>query len=61
MSKRIFKINKSGPSYDTLYTDVELPCQSCGEIVTKVIYSERSGIGEWICSSMHQSRDVIGV
>lgn len=58
---RQFRIIKDGVSYQMLYTDAELPCQECGVIVNKVSYSERSGIGEWICPELHLSRGLIGV
>ena len=56
-----FRIIKDGVSYDTLFTDVSIPCKTCGESVSKVIYTERTGEGTWICSNMHLSKDVIGV
>lgn len=58
---RIFKIIPDGVSYDQLFTDVELKCQVCIEIVNKVVYSERTGIGTWICKNMHLSQEKIGV
>jgi hypothetical protein len=58
---RQFKIIKDGVSYNMLYTDAELKCQTCDVIVNKVSYSERTGIGEWICPELHFSRGVIGV
>lgn len=58
---RQFKIIKDGVSYNMLYTDAELKCQTCDIIVNKVNYSERTGIGEWICPELHFSRGVIGV
>jgi hypothetical protein len=61
MNNRIFKIIPDGVSYHTLYNDVVLLCKTCGVEVYKVVYSERTGIGEWICSEMHLSREVIGV
>jgi hypothetical protein len=61
MNGRLFKIIPDGVSYDTLYNDVVLFCKTCGIEVNKVIYSERTGIGEWICSNMHLSKEKIGV
>jgi hypothetical protein len=58
---RIFKIISDGVSYDQLFTDVELKCQSCDQIVDKVIYEERTGTGTWICKNMHLSQEKIGV
>lgn len=58
---RIFKIIPDGASYNTLYTDLEFKCQECGLLVNKVYYSERTGIGEWICADKHVSREKIGV
>jgi hypothetical protein len=60
MSNRIFKIIPDGSSYSTLYDDVILLCKTCGVEVNKVIYSERTGVGEWICSKLHSSKAVIG-
>lgn len=61
MSGRIFKIIPDGPSYHTLYDDVVFVCKTCGVEVYKVTYSERTGIGEWVCPEMHLSREKIGV
>lgn len=58
---RIFKIVPDGVSYDQLFTDVQLNCQVCDKVVTKVSYSERTGMGTWICQNMHLSREKIGV
>lgn len=55
------KIIRDGSSYTTLFTDINIECTTCKEIVSKVYYSERTGVGEWICSRMHLSKDVIGV
>lgn len=61
MQNKIFVIRTDGASYQTLYNNVEFPCQTCGVIVNKLSYSERSGIGEWICPEMHLSKEKIGV
>lgn len=61
MNGRIFKIVPDGASYTTLYSDVEVECKSCGDIVTKLSYFERTGLAEWICKNMHLSREKIGV
>lgn len=55
------RIVKDGVSYNMLFNDIDLECQSCGVIVNKVSYSERTGVGEWICQNNHLSRGVIGV
>lgn len=56
-----FRIIKDGVSYNVLFENVELECQSCSLTVNKVSYSERTGLGEWICQNNHLSRGVIGV
>lgn len=58
---RIFKIVPDGASYNTVYTDIVFQCQVCGINVNKVYYSERTGIGEWVCPDKHVSRENIGV
>jgi hypothetical protein len=61
MIDKRFRIIPHGVSYSQLFTDVELKCQSCHEIVNKVVYEERTGIGTWICKNMHLSKEKIGV
>jgi hypothetical protein len=61
MNTRILKIIPDGVSYNTLYDNVVLNCKTCGIEVNKVSYSERTGLGEWICFNMHTSREKIGV
>ena len=58
---RTFIIIPDGVSYSQLFTDIELKCQSCDQVVTKVVYEERTGIGTWICNNMHLSREKFGV
>lgn len=58
---RKFKIIPDGASYNILYTDVDLACQTCGAIVNKVSYFERTGIAEWVCPQLHFTREKIGV
>lgn len=61
MTKRTYRIIKDGASYNILYTDAEMPCQTCDAVVDRVSYNERTGIGEWICPYLHFSRGIIGV
>lgn len=58
---KIFKIVPDGAAYITSHTDLEFKCKECGMSVDKVYYSERTGIGEWICQYKHVSREKIGV
>ena len=57
----MFKIVPDGAAYSTVYTDVNFLCHTCGIMVNKVYYSERTGVAEWICTDKHLSRDKIGV